>query len=536
MLQFLLVLARRLMSSRSGNATLLMALGMPVLVGGSGLAVDTAMWYMWKRELQFATDQAALAGAWARTQNATEDTYATRARQEFASALQTTDDIVSGPLDVQLANYAGGSNNSVRTEATLSKELPFSGFLTGHGATITVYSQAAFTQGASFTSCIVALDEDDSGAVTIGGSSVLTARCGIASLSTSAQSIVVNGNPQIDAGYVLARGGIDDWFNVYTDDEIHEYMTGLYDPFATLSPPTNITPQTYACTGGTTTYSASVTNRTLVQDIKYSGSKSNQINTVVSTTTVSDTGNISSTEAADKNTKTGTPNGYPATSTVTGSVTSTTTGSGKSAVTTYFRTDRVTTTYKTVNSVGSTTSAVIAAAQPGTYKGGIKVSCTTNFATGIYVIDGGGIDIDGQYSVVGNGVMFVLKNGAYIKINGGSSVNLTAMLASDLVAKGISNTEANKLAGMLVFEDRGSTGTLKNNINGNSSTVLNGTIYLPKSGVDFTGTASVTSQCLMIAANTVKISGNANMSTFCPSGMTEDTVVATEISKVKLVA
>ena len=64
---------------------------------------------------------------------------------------------------------------------------------------------------------------------------------------------------------------------------------------------------------------------------------------------------------------------------------------------------------------------------------------------------------------------------------------------------------------MLVFEDRNGTSTNKNNINGNTSTVLNGTMYFPKSNVDFAGTATVTSQCLMIAAATINITGNANM-------------------------
>lgn len=88
---------------------------------------------------------------------------------------------------------------------------------------------------------------------------------------------------------------------------------------------------------------------------------------------------------------------------------------------------------------------------------------------------------------------------------------------------------------MLVFEDRASTGTDRSKINGDAATVLNGTIYLPNSGIDFTGTAKVTSQCLMIAANTITITGTANMTSFCPPGMSEDTIVAREVSKVKLV-
>jgi Flp pilus assembly protein TadG len=72
-------LARSLRRDTSGNAMLLFALGMPVLIGGTGFAVDISQWYMWKRELQYAVDQAAIAGAWARTNESTKNTYATRA-------------------------------------------------------------------------------------------------------------------------------------------------------------------------------------------------------------------------------------------------------------------------------------------------------------------------------------------------------------------------------------------------------------------------------------------------------------------------
>lgn len=135
--------------------------------------------------------------------------------------------------------------------------------------------------------------------------------------------------------------------------------------------------------------------------------------------------------------------------------------------------------------VSKTTSPDLASALPGTYAGGIKVSCATTFAPGVYVMDGGGLEISGQYSVVGSGVMFVLKNGAYVKINGGSNINLTAIQASELASRGVPSATANALAGMLVFEDRSSSGSDRSRTNGNSATVLNGTIYLPNSGIDF---------------------------------------------------
>lgn len=173
---------KRLSRSTSGNATLLVALGMPALIGGTGFAVDTAQWYMWKREMQFAADQAAVAAAWARAVEATEDTYETRAIQEFNANVQQTGDFVSVP-EVALANYAGGVQNSVAVTVTATKRLPFSSFLTGEGVTVRAYAQAKFEDGTTYTSCLVAVDEEADGAITIGGSTVLTAECGLAALS-----------------------------------------------------------------------------------------------------------------------------------------------------------------------------------------------------------------------------------------------------------------------------------------------------------------------------------------------------------------
>jgi hypothetical protein len=189
-------------------------------------------------------------------------------------------------------------------------------------------------------------------------------------------------------------------------------------------------------------------------------------------------------------------------------------------------------TYSNIVITPGTSSGTVS---PGTYST-IDISCATTFQTGIYVINGGRLKITGQYTVNGAAVMFVLKNGAYIDVTGGSNINLTAMTVSDLMAQGESSSDATKLAGMLVFEDPNSPGSNKFKINGNSSTVLNGTIYMPVSALNFSGTATVTSQCLMIAAYQINITGNTNMSTFCPAGEEETTTVLSTNNSVKLVA
>lgn len=519
----------KLLGCTSGNATLIVALGAPVLIGGAGLGVDLAQWYMWKRELQFAVDQAAVAGAWARVDAQTENLYEYRALQEYNANVSVTDDFDSTPT-VQLANYAGGNANSVVVSASATRSLPFSSFVTGSAATISAYAQASFDEGATFTSCLIAVDDDEDGAITIGGNATLTAGCGMAALSTAPDAVRANGNPTVSAGWILAAGGIDDWFTDNTDDIILENVDGLFDPFEHLDPPNPVESQVareYSCsaTSGTTTADISMTTNTsyaYFQGANSSGATEYSYGAPKSSTSVTstNTGQIVSNDI------------------VAGTVTSSSvqfthvSGNGQNKIWER-RTTVVNTTYSNVVTTGGSDAGSVV---PGTYTD-IFVSCDTSFAPGVYIIDGGGIDITAQYEVTGNSVMFVLKNGAYIKIRGGSDdINLTAIQASDLIARGVPEAQANDLAGMLVFEDRTSEGTSHNDINGNVSTVLNGTLYFPVSNVTFSGTATVTSQCLMIAANTITLEGTTNMSTFCPANSEEDTIVATVGARVRLVA
>lgn len=529
MLGRIVELLGKIRSCMSGNAVMIVALGMPALIGGTGFAVDTAQWYMWQRELQFAVDQGAIAGAWARTKEATENSFEQRAQQEFANNISVTKDYAP-VTDVQLADFAAGTDNSVIMSASVTKQLPFSGFLTGKPATISVFAQASFAEGQTFTSCLVAVDEDDSGAITIGGNSVLTAGCGMAALSTSETAIVVNGNPEIDAGWILAAGGIDDWLSENTDDLILENLTGLVDPFAGLTPPNPAsaqTPRTYSCPKGKSTTYADVSVITVTSYSYWKGASSNSAIPFPSYTP----------QKPEVSSSTGPETQIVAASTVAGTFPGTTndwtkvSGTGANSIWEK-KTTVTTTTYQNVHTVTGSSTAAVA---PGTYSS-LDLKCDTVFTGGIYVVDGGDLTINAQYAVTGAGVMFVLKNGAGIRINGGANVNLTAMTTSELMAQGVSASDASKLQGMLVFEDPTSNGNDQNMINGNADTVLNGTIYLPNSGVSFEGTASVTSQCLMIAASTITITGTANMTTFCPADSVEDTVVATTQSTVRLVS
>lgn len=161
---------------------------------------------------------------------------------------------------------------------------------------------------------------------------------------------------------------------------------------------------------------------------------------------------------------------------------------------------------------------------PGTYQNGIKVACTTVFNSGIYVIDGGELDLAANYNITGHNVMFVLKNGARIKFGGSGNDNRITL----------SPMESGPYKDILVFEDRDSTpADPGHQLNGNSKSLIEGLIYLPNGDIEVLGTAEVASQCLQISAYKIRISGNANLETLCPTDLT--TSVGTSVATVRLV-
>lgn len=176
-----------------------------------------------------------------------------------------------------------------------------------------------------------------------------------------------------------------------------------------------------------------------------------------------------------------------------------------------------------------------ASLQPGTYSS-LVVSCTTVLASGIYVINGGTLDLAANYNVTGSGVMFVLKNGATMHFGGngnGNSIRLTPMSASDFIGTPYQD-QADDLSDILVFEHRdNNVPNPGHTFNGNSNSLIEGLIYLPSSNIRVLGTADVSAQCLQISAYTIDIRGNAFLETLCP--INETTSVGSSIASVKLV-
>lgn len=514
---------RDLQSSTSGNATLLVALGMPVLIGSSGLAVDTSQWYMWKRELQNAADQAALAGAWAKSSATSSSNYANRAAQEFNANVATTSGFHTTP-SVTTASYGTGTNNSVIVTASATKALPFSSIITGDSTTVSVRSQASFTSGATYTTCLLAIHPTAAQAFKFGGSVSGSSNCGAGSLSTDpTASMKEVGNTSVPLGSVVSAGGIDDGFenNLGPGGEIHENETNLGDPYGSIATPSSDSssaqPEICAATSGTGAYTtADVTVRTVKTYAYFTKSGSKY--------TAAPTYNGIYKRANSDNNPGVTSQDSVVTSTTNSTLGPNTSdyvkyGSGGSTI---YEKETITvyTSYSDIQNHTGSGGGGGNTAQPGIYSS-MVVSCDINFAPGIYFVNGD-LDFGQNHTITGAGVLFVMTSSSgNIRVNSNSVMDISGISASTLINEyGYSAADAAKLAGM-VFWDKESANAFR--MNGNASVKIDGIMYMPHRETTFNGTASAnvaSGKCMMVVSNTMTINGNFNVTNFCtPNGV-----------------
>lgn len=528
--------------NKSGNAMLLVALGTPVLIGTSGLAVDSAQYYMWKRDLQYSVDQAALAGAWARTTTGTQSSYQSRATQEYNANIQNTADFDGNGPTVTLGNWnsttgaftASSSGTAVKVTASATKTLPFTNIVTGRGVTVSVSAIATASQAGNaitttttyntLTACMIALNPTAYGAFTIGGNATGSVGCGGAALSNDPSAAIrENGNPDATFGQLVATGGIEYSLldNVGGDPlKLKSNTVGLVDPLGTLATPTgNGITRAYSCpavTAGTPTiYSATQLLRT---KITYTYKKGKYASTAMPITYTSGTGYLpdSDNNPGVTTTISRTTSAYTASGpTQAGPTAGTPVAVAGNNTSTIWRT-ATTTTWTTISnpqtSPGVPANDGTAKPLPGTYTD-ISIACKTQFQPGIYVINGT-IDFSQNQTVTGNNVLFVMTNANRIQnINSNTNLAFSGITASLLMSDyGYNSTDAAKLAGMLFF-DTLSTDQIK--FNGNSTTNFNGIIYTPHRTLWFNGTSAVSGACMMLVADKLMIDGTSDMSSFC---------------------
>jgi Flp pilus assembly protein TadG len=231
---------RKLLRDTSGNALAIGAAAMPLVIGGTGLAIDTLQITLAKRELQRAADSAAIAGAYAINQNqsSTGTTRSGFASSAVTRDLQVNNDItLSAAPVVQNAPTSGsyaGDNNAVRVQLSANRSLSFLSFFNIAPARLNVEATAAIVREGNF--CMLSLEDGNTPGVKVGGNATIDLGCGISSNSRAASAVQAEGSSSVRATPIMAVGGLVSTSN-FNNATMIPYAAVQADPFASLPNP-----------------------------------------------------------------------------------------------------------------------------------------------------------------------------------------------------------------------------------------------------------------------------------------------------------
>ena len=222
---------------RKGNAMLIAAFAMPVLVGASGLATDTVQWTLWKRQLQRQADSAALAGAYALAQGANVNNSATAEINRYNLVTLTGSPVIqNAPTTGDFA----GDTSAVRVVLSTSQTLPFSSFFLSSPPVITAEATARVVAGGTY--CMWAREPTAVVGITMKGNATVNMGCGMFTNSKASNAVNAGGSSQITATPVAAVGGLQSSSNYVSPTTLQPYSIPQPDPFANLPEPTVPTP------------------------------------------------------------------------------------------------------------------------------------------------------------------------------------------------------------------------------------------------------------------------------------------------------
>jgi len=219
---------KRLWNSERGNALIIAAAALPMIMGAVGLASDTIQWTLWKRELQRAADSAAIAGVYAVVQSNSVNDAVTRDLNQNNEVGNITVD-----TDIQHSPTTGAYTadaNAVRVELAAQRSLGFSQMFLSAPPTIRATATATIVPTGDY--CVVSLESTGTTGITVGGTADVNLGCGMITNSTSMDAAIAFGASQVDASPIAAVGGIDASDNWGSDTQLLPFTLAQDDPFA----------------------------------------------------------------------------------------------------------------------------------------------------------------------------------------------------------------------------------------------------------------------------------------------------------------
>jgi len=222
---------KKLMRDKRGNALLIAAAVLPLVIGSAGLASDTIQWTLWKRQLQRAADSAAIAGVYARM--AAQDVN-TQVNNDLTKNNHTGITLLAAPTIGFPAN-GGNFNNAVSVGIQLQKRLGFSSVFMSAAPIVIANATAAAVATGNY--CVVSLESTSTTGITAGGNATVNLGCGMITNSTSMDAAIAFGSSSVSASPVAAVGGLDQTDNWASGTTLLPFTLKQQDPFASIDPP-----------------------------------------------------------------------------------------------------------------------------------------------------------------------------------------------------------------------------------------------------------------------------------------------------------
>lgn len=229
--RFLRKVLRGIKSDEGGNALMIGAITLPMVIGAAGLGLDTVQWTLTQRQLQRAADSAAIAGAYARLQNANVSTNANQSLARDGLTFTIAPVVENAPT----AGAYTGDGSAVRVVLRRQQALPFSSFFMQSGPTIFADATAKAMSNGDF--CVIALEGTATTGITMQGNATVNLGCGMATNSQASNAVIGGGSSLITASPLSAVGGITPSNNFAPGTELLPGSIAQADPYSGLPDP-----------------------------------------------------------------------------------------------------------------------------------------------------------------------------------------------------------------------------------------------------------------------------------------------------------
>jgi Flp pilus assembly protein TadG len=226
---------KKLWRDKRGNALVIAAAALPLVLGSAGLASDTIQWALWKRQLQRAADSGAIAGVYAIVEDSGERTNVSTAVDRDLNYNShvgiTTTKVVGTPTS---GTYASDPY-AVQVDLSVQKKLSFSGMFMSYTPTISVSATATVAPSGHY--CVISLEDTAVTGINASGNADVDLGCGMITNSTSMTAAVATGSSEVNASPIAAVGGIAASNNWATGTVLQPFTLAQEDPFKDVPAP-----------------------------------------------------------------------------------------------------------------------------------------------------------------------------------------------------------------------------------------------------------------------------------------------------------